>query len=298
MKKMKVILCLIVAVITVFAFTACGGGTFDGNFKKEATAEEIKSVTADAKQATGENGTDAITAEVNKIIKSNVKLDVSYTEDGETIAIKIDSVQKTGITSENKVQFLSENKLSINDKSLEMNVYGTDGDIYIKIDEEKFKIGTALSGSLGIDFNKLTESVNGIDYLNEPLNELLAFSGEQLSEAGVKVYIDQSEKFTKIKYSVSAKALAQMGSEEEANISLNDYYIIVVLDADKKLYGIKVLCDFVISDGTDSMSMKLEGSVEKSDEKIKFRSFEGYEEATAQSMENVSDKLSEFFKAL
>ena len=179
-----------------------------------------------------------------------------------------------------------------------MNVYGTDGDIYIKIDEEKLKIGTALSGSLGIDFSKLTESVNGINYLNEPLNELLAFSGEQLSEAGVKVYIDQSEKFTKIKYSVSAKALAQMGSEEEANISLNDYYIIVVLDADKKLYGIKVLCDFVISDGTDSLSMKLEGSVEKSDEKIKFRSFEGYEEATAQSMENVSDKLSEFFKAL
>lgn len=131
------------------------------------------------------------------------------------------------------MQFLSENKLSINDKSLEMNVYGTDGDIYIKIDEEKLKIGTALSGSLGIDFSKLTESVNGIDYLNEPLNELLAFSGEQLSEAGVKVYIDQSEKFTKIKYSVSAKALAQMGSEEEANISLNDYYIIVVLDADK-----------------------------------------------------------------
>ena len=35
MKKMKVILCLIVAVITVFAFTACGGGTFDGNFKKK-----------------------------------------------------------------------------------------------------------------------------------------------------------------------------------------------------------------------------------------------------------------------
>lgn len=270
---MKVILCLIVAVITVFAFTACGGGTFDGNFKKEATAEEIKSVTADAKQATGENGTDAITAEVNKIIKSNVKLDVSYTEDGETIAIKIDSVQKTGITSENKVQFLSENKLSINDKSLEMNVYGTDGDIYIKIDEEKLKIGTALSGSLGIDFSKLTESVNGINYLNEPLNELLAFSGEQLSEAGVKVYIDQSEKFTKIKYSVSAKALAQMGSEEEANISLNDYYIIVVLDADKKLYGIKVLCDFVISDGTDSMSMKLEGSVEKSDEKNQVQIF-------------------------
>lgn len=58
------------------------------------------------------------------------------------------------------------------------------------------------------------------------------------------------------------------------------------------------MCDFVISDGTDSMSMKLEGSVEKSDGKIKFRSFEGYEEATAQSMENVSDKLSEFFKAL
>ena len=53
MKKMKVILCLIVAVITVFVFTACGGGTFDGNFKKEATAEEIKSVSADAKQSTG-----------------------------------------------------------------------------------------------------------------------------------------------------------------------------------------------------------------------------------------------------
>lgn len=294
MKKIKVILCLFAALITVFAITACNG-TFDGDFRQEATAEEIEAVTADIKAATGDEGTAALTSAQDKALKSEMDLEISVNTTGESNTLKIEAVQQSALTADNKLQLKSESKLKVNDKSLEVNVYSENGELYMDINGSKLKVGTELSASLGFDASAIAEIANGLEYVSEPVDELTTYTTQQLADAGIRVYIDKSDEFTKIKYALSAKAVAQIQDVQEVDIQLKNYYIIVVLDADKKLYGVKVFCDFTVNNGGSGLSMKMEGSVAKSDDKIKFDSFDDYEEATAETLAEAVKSLSDIF---
>lgn len=289
MKKVKGLICVAVAAVMLFALTACNG-TFSGNFKKEATAEEIAAITQDVKNAAGTDGSEVMFEDKAMGVAASVEVELkTNTQKTGEKNIKIKSEQHSAVTDDNKVQLSSKSEMRVNDKSYKTQAYAKDGDFYFAINDNKIKIGTVLSGSLGIDLSKIADYMGGNSYLTEAVDELISFSAEELSAAGVKVYIDSSDEFTKIKYAISAKAAAEMEGVGESSVEIKDYYIILVLDADKKLYGVKVKCDMSASVNSESLMMKMEGEIAKTDKEVKYPSLNGYEDATAET-------LSEFFK--
>lgn len=81
----------------------------------------------------------------------------------------------------------------------------------------------------------------------------------------------------------------------ETAVEIKDYYVILVLDADKKLYGIKVKCDVSMNVNSESMEMKMEGEIAKTDKEVKYPSFNGYEDATAESLTELFKEMGEIF---
>lgn len=295
MKKVKGLICVAVAAIMLFALTACNS-TFSGNFKKEATAEEIAAITQDVKNAAGDSGAEVMFEDKTMGIAASVELELktnSQKDGAQTLKIK--SEQQSAVSADDKVQLSSKSEMKVNDKSFKTQAYSKDGDFYLAVNDKKVKIGTALSGSLGIDLSEIANSMGGNSYLTEAVDDLIAFSAEELAAAGVKVYIDSSDEFTKIKYAISAKAAAEMEGVGETAVEIKDYYVILVLDADKKLYGIKVKCDVSMNVNSESMEMKMEGEIAKTDKEVKYPSFNGYEDATAESLTELFKEMGEIF---
>lgn len=295
MKKVKGLICVAVAAIMLFALTACNS-TFSGNFKKEATAEEIAAITQDVKNTAGDSGAEVMFEDKTMGIAASVELELktnSQKDGAQTLKIK--SEQQSAVSADDKVQLSSKSEMKVNDKSFKTQAYSKDGDFYLAVNDKKVKIGTALSGSLGIDLSEIANSMGGNSYLTEAVDDLIAFSAEELAAAGVKVYIDSSDEFTKIKYAISAKAAAEMEGVGETAVEIKDYYVILVLDADKKLYGVKVKCDVSMNVNSESMEMKMEGEIAKTDKEVKYPSFNGYEDATAESLTELFKEMGEIF---
>ena len=290
MKKVKGLICVAVAAIMLFALTACNS-TFSGNFKKEATAEEIAAITQDVKNAAGDSGAEVMFEDKTMGIAASVELELktnSQKDGAQTLKIK-------SVSADDKVQLSSKSEMKVNDKSFKTQAYSKDGDFYLAVNDKKVKIGTALSGSLGIDLSEIANSMGGNSYLTEAVDDLIAFSAEELAAAGVKVDIDSSDEFTKIKYAISAKAAAEMEGVGETAVEIKDYYVILVLDADKKLYGVKVKCEVSMNVNSESMEMKMEGEIAKTDKEVKYPSFNGYEDATAESLTELFKEMGEIF---
>lgn len=106
--------------------------------------------------------------------------------------------------------------------------------------DSKLKVTTAFTGALSVS----VKDIVNFGMLTEFAGEIVMESAEALREAGVKVYMDKTDDMTKIKYAVDKDAYAKLGiGDRKAELELKEYYVIVVLDNNKGLVGVKVKCD-------------------------------------------------------
>ena len=189
------------------------------------------------------------------------------------------------------------------DSTLKTEAYAKDGDFYLGIKAEnkgdkefeptdkKLKFSTALTGAIGVDVN----SVVSFGMLSEYAESIVMESADELNKAGVKVYMDNSGDTIKVKYVVDLKAYGDLEiGTEHASYDLKDCYVIVVLDKNKGLVGVKVKLDVTAKRDVETIVTKVEGSVEKTDKGVKFPALDKYEEATLESGMGLLEDLTEF----
>ena len=280
MTKLKKLLCLALSAVMVFTLAACGS-TFDGNYK-EVTGEEYNTTVADVQAAFKKGG-------INGLLNPK-------TESSKTIRLV-----EAAVKSDLKVKSKTGEK-SI-DSTLKTEVYAKDGDFYLGVKAEnkgdkefeptdkKLKFSTALTGALSVDVN----SVVSFGMLSEYAESIVMESADELNKAGVKVYMDNSGDTIKVKYVVDLKAYGDLEiGAERASYDLKDCYVIVVLDKNKGLVGVKVKLDVTAKRDFETIVTKVEGSVEKTDKGVKFPAIDKYEEATLESGAGLLNDLLEF----
>ncbi len=326
MTKLKKLICLALSAVMVFTLAACGS-TFDGNYK-EVTGEEYNTTVADAQAAfkSGINGLlDGKTASGNKDVrlaaanetaasgaKAELKINLEYKESGgkkvrydaktsEEICVNNDKLE---MAAKSEVKIKSTIKETI-DSTLKSEVYSKDGNLYLNVKAEnkgfkatdpmdsKLKVTTAFTGALSVS----VKDIVNFGMLTEFAGEIVMESAEALREAGVKVYMDKTDDMTKIKYAVDKDAYAKLGiGDRKAELELKEYYVIVVLDNNKGLVGVKVKCDVKATRNEKEITTtKVEGFVEKTDKGVKFPSFDKYEEATLENVTTTAKGIVDFF---
>lgn len=325
MKKLKGLVCLALSAVMVFTLAACGS-TFDGNYK-EVTGEEYNTTVADA-QAAFENGVEGLLSTKtagNKNIrladangssasgaKAELKASFEYKADGVNVKYGTTSSEEICV-NDGKVEAAAKAEVKIKsnlnkksfDSTLKTEAYTKDGNLYLNVKAEnkgenatadpldsKLKVTTALTGALGIDI----DNVVSFDTLTEFAGEIVMQSAEELNKAGVKVYMDKTDDMLKVKYVLDKDAYAKLGiGDSKAEFEVKEYYVVVVLDNNKGLYGVKVKCEVKATRNDKVTTSKVEGSVEKTDKGVKFPSFDKYEEATLENATKTVKGMAEFF---
>lgn len=326
MKTLKRFVCLALSVTMIFSLAACGG-TFDGNYK-EVTGEEYNTTVADVQAAFGKGGIDGLLSpktENSKTIrlaaaneaaasgaKAEYKSSLGYKNSKTGAEAKLDTKSSEEVcVNDGKVEAAVKSDLKVKskagdksiDSTLKTEAYAKDGDFYLGVKAEnkgdkefeptdkKLKFSTALTGAIGVDVN----SVVSFGMLNEYAESIVMESADELNKAGVKVYMDNSGDTIKVKYVVDLKAYGDLGiGTEHASYDLKDCYVIVVLNKNKGLVGVKVKLDVTAKRDFETIVTKVEGSVEKTDKGVKFPALGKYEEATPESGMGLLKDLTEF----
>lgn len=325
MTKLKKLVCLALSAVMVFTLAACGS-TFDGNYK-EVTGEEYNTTVADA-QAAFEKGVDGLLspktsgtkdirlATANETAASGAKaeLKANFEYKADSINVKYDTKSSEEIcVNDGKVEAAAKTEVKIKsnlnqksfDSTLKTEAYSKDGNLYLNVKAEnkgekatdpidsKLKVTTAFTGALGIDIDKVVS----FDTLTEFAGKIVMESAEALNEAGVKVYMDKTDDMLKVKYVLDKDAYAKLGiGDRKAELEVKEYYVIIVLDNNKGLYGVKVKCEVKATRNEKEITTtKVEGSVEKTDKGVKFPALDKYEEATLENVTTTTKGMAEFF---
>lgn len=289
MKKVRSFLCLLVVGVMLMGLTACS--PFDGNFK-EASAEEIKTVNAEVLSAMNDGGLGAVYKEDGAGMTSSSKIETVTKIKGKENKMVVESSSEMK-NVDKKLQSAGKIKMEVNGDKLNIESYMNNDGIFVAVGDSKLKMSDSGLGSSSI--GSIIGSIDNFEEYLEPLEEILELDPEELAEFGVKVYLDKSDKQTKIKFTLG-KDFMEENYPDGYEISLKEYYITVILDADKKLYGIKAVADMSVKSGDDTMSFKVSGEMIKSDKDVKFPSFEGYEDANAENSAAMVKTLTEYMK--
>lgn len=328
MKMLKRFVCLALSVTMIFSLAACGG-TFDGNYK-EVTGEEYNTVVADAQAAFEKGGIDGLLSpktENSKNIrlaaaneaaasgaKAEAKVALEYKgADGKKVKYNVATSEEVCV-NDGKLEMAAKSETTIKstikettDSTLKAEVYSKDGNLYlgVKAENKGFKATEPMDSKLKVT----TESTGAIDMsvkymvnfgmLNEYAESIVMESADALNKAGVKVYMDNKGDTLKIKYALDKDAYAKLGfGDSKAEVELKEYYVIVVLDNNKGLVGVKVKCDIKSTINGDVTTGKVEGSVEKTDKGVKFPSFDKYEEADMENVLSTTGGVIKFFETV
>ncbi len=328
MKTLKRFVCLALSVTMIFSLAACGG-TFDGNYK-EVTGEEYNTVVADVQTAFGKGGIDGLLSpktENSKTIrlaaaneaaasgaKAEAKVALEYKgADGKKVKYNVATSEEVCV-NDGKLEMAAKSETTIKstikettNSTLKAEVYSKDGNLYlgVKAENKGFKATEPMDSKLKVT----TESTGAIDMsvkymvnfgmLNEYAESIVMKSADALNKAGVKVYMDNKGDTLKIKYALDKDAYAKLGfGDSKAEVELKEYYVIVVLDNNKGLVGVKVKCDIKSTRNGDVTTGKVEGSVEKTDKGVKFPSFDKYEEANMENVLSTTGGIIKFFETV
>lgn len=328
MKMLKRFVCLALSVTMIFSLAACGG-TFDGNYK-EVTGEEYNTVVADAQAAFEKGGIDGLLSpktENSKTIrlaaaneaaasgaKAEAKVALEYKgADGKKVKYNVATSEEVCV-NDGKLEMAAKSETTIKstikettNSTLKAEVYSKDGNLYlgVKAENKGFKATEPMDSKLKVT----TESTGAIDMsvkymvnfgmLNEYAESIVMESADALNKAGVKVYMDNKGDTLKIKYALDKDAYAKLGfGDSKAEVELKEYYVIVVLDNNKGLVGVKVKCDIKSTINGDVTTGKVEGSVEKTDKGVKFPSFDKYEEADMENVLSTTGGVIKFFETV
>ena len=327
MKKLKGLVCLALSAVMVFTLAACGS-TFDGNYK-EVTGEEYNTVVDEVKTAFAKNGIDDIlnpkteksknirlanaNAATAKGAKAEIKVNLGYKSLGsDAKEIKYDTTSSEEVcVNDGKLEIAAKSELKIKsnlaksiDSTLKAEAYVKDGNMYLGLKTEnkgekasdpldaKIKVSTALSV---IDVDDIINFYT----ITECAENIVMQSAEQLNKAGVKVYMDKTDDAVKVKYVVDLNAYDELGiGTSKASYDLKDCYVIVVLDNEKGLSGVKVKLDVTAKRDMETIVTKIEGYVEKTDKGVKFPKLDKYEEADIKNVTDIATGLEEFFLSL
>ena len=328
MKMLKRFVCLALSVTMIFSLAACGG-TFDGNYK-EVTGEEYNTVVADAQAAFEKGGIDGLLSpktENSKNIrlaaaneaaasgaKAEAKVALEYKgADGKKVKYNVATSEEVCV-NDGKLEMAAKSETTIKstikettNSTLKAEVYSKDGNLYlgVKAENKGFKATEPMDSKLKVT----TESTGAIDMsvkymvnfgmLSEYAESIVMKSADALNKAGVKVYMDNKGDTLKIKYALDKDAYAKLGfGDSKAEVELKEYYVIVVLDNNKGLVGVKVKCDIKSTRNGDVTTGKVEGSVEKTDKGVKFPSFDKYEEANMENVLSTTGGIIKFFETV
>lgn len=205
MKKLfKTLVCLTLALVMCFGLTACG--EFSGDFKTVASADEINTTFTKVEQADGKADTETgyqlkatfKGAFENEAGKGNIDMSMKG-----KISIK-DGVKSS---IESKMTFsgsssIGETSISFESAS-DVAVYTGDGAMYTNMvisvngtetdnSKTKMNFGTDLQSAIDNFADMVAEGAEGFDFFS--------MTSAQLESEGIKVYIDSSDKGTKIKF--------------------------------------------------------------------------------------------------
>lgn len=265
MKKiLRITLCLILS-LSVLSLFACGGdNTFEGNFKHEATEEELT-------QLAGALSSEDLVADSNNIgfnlsLTMSSSSDSSFSEDyTQSSDMSFDFDMKMKVTSNGEdapvmkmsmdgkfnidVDVQTPSKTSKTKVSGDANAYADATGLYIGYnmkakengkeesvsEKTKFSIeefGAVLEGLLG------SFTPEDPDVSDEPGD--LDFSAliSKAEELGLKVYVDASNGY-KVKISIPYSALSDYIEDVDGDITLNTCDLYITLDKDNRLVGIK-----------------------------------------------------------
>lgn len=329
MKTLKRFVCLALSVTMIFSLAACGG-TFDGNYK-EVTGEEYNTVVADVKTAYEKGGIDGLldgnTTSGNKDIrlaaaneaaasgvKAETKVALEYKgANGKKVKYNIAASEETCV-NDGKLEMAAKSETKIQstikettNSTLKSEVYSKDGNLYLAVKAEnkgfkatepmdsKLKVTTELSGA----FDMSVKYMVNFGVLTEYAESIVLESADALNKAGVRVYTDNKGDTLKIKYALDKEAYAKLGfNDSKTEVELKEYYVIIVLDNNKGLVGVKVKCDVKSTIDGDVTTGKVEGSVEKTDKGVKFPSFDKYEEANMENVLSTTGGIIKFFETV
>lgn len=328
MKMLKRFVCLALSVTMIFSLAACGG-TFDGNYK-EVTGEEYNTTVADVQAAFEKGGIDGLLspktensktirlAAANEVAASGAKAEAKVAleykgADGKKVKYNVATSEEVCV-NDGKLEMAAKSETKIQstikettNSTLKAEVYSKDGNLYlgVKAENKGFKATEPMDSKLKVT----TESTGAIDMsvkymvnfgmLNEYAESIVLKSADTLNKAGVKVYMDNKGDTLKIKYALDKDAYAKLGfGDSKAEVELKEYYVIVVLDNNKGLVGVKVKCDIKSTINGDVTTGKVEGSVEKTDKGVKFPSFDKYEEADMENVLSTTGGVIKFFETV
>lgn len=294
MKKLKVIVSALLVVVSIFAFTACG--TFNGNFKEEATNEQLTQI----KNAAGSSYSDEIDEEKGHGWIAKVSYNVESARGDESYKMSVKSESQTGVDKDNKAQFAVKSDITVNGKTLNAAMYGKDGDVYLKVGDKQAKAKTGLTGEI-IKPDDLSCLDTIIAVANQALSYITVDGSVKVDTDMLKVYVDASGDTFKIKYVFTQKAILG-GYGDETNVTWNgsEQSVIVVYNKDlTELKGIKVTANYgySVQSGDKAMSVKakIDASVEATSKAVKYPNLSKYEDMKPSSLIDMSSEILKFF---
>ena len=312
MKRLKSLACLALALVMVFTLAACGS-TFDGNYK-EVTGEDYNNTVTEVKTAYEKGGVNSMlegkSTSGSKSIrladadsstavgaKAELNMTVNYKKGDKEYAIETKNTQNVGV-SDSKVVIAATSSAKINKTELKTEAYSKDGDLYVRVKsgdkDNKIKVTTLLSGAFSLSLDELVD----FDELNEYASQVVTLSADTLNSFGVKVYMDKGDETMKVKYVLDQEAFKKLMGEEDSTDSafeFKEYYVIVVLDNNKGVTGVKVVCDVQLTVDEAVVGTKIEGYVERSDKEVKLPSLDDYSDVTVSSGLETMSTFTEFF---
>ncbi len=313
MKRLKSLACLALALVMVFSLTACGS-TFDGNYK-EVTGEDYNNTVAEVKTAYANGGVDSMLegkstsgsksirlADANSTAtvgaKAELNMTVSYKKGDKEYTVETKNTQNVGV-NDSKVVVAATSSAKINKAELKAEAYSKDGDLYVRVKsgdkDNKIKVTTLLSGAFSLSLEDLVD----FDELNAYAAQIVTLSAESLNSIGVKVYVDKGDETMKVKYVLDQEAFKKLISDKEdyndSAFKFKEYYVIIVLDNNKGVAGVKVVCDVQMTVDEAVVGTKLEGYVERSDKAVKLPSLDDYSEVTVASGLDTVTTFTSFF---
>ncbi|MDE5549153.1 MAG: hypothetical protein K2J13_02750 [Clostridia bacterium] len=299
-KKLVAVVALVLIVVLACSLAACNNSKsmFDGKFKKEASKEEAASFWKTAQTAFGAENEELATAsdedtalvkgwkgmKVSMVADSNYssvkddkkteriyKLDVngSLLFDGSATAItvKVDSSATDDDKTESKTMIASN---YVKDKTMYASLGNGEKELNVKFGTDLGLIGSLLQNMVGGIAETYSETV--VDALAEAVLDM-DYDAIVEHYEGFKAYVDNSGKYNRIKYVLTAEMVADFNDENEdfvKNATFGECSIIIVTDKDGVFQGMKFETNTSITvenDGSSiTMSTKSAVSMEKCDE--------------------------------
>lgn len=281
MKKLKVIVSALLVVVSIFAFTACG--EFNGNFKEAATEEQINQVN----KAAGSSYSEVIDEQEGNGWIYKISADSKMTKGGKTETSKIKGEVQIGTDANGKAEYASKLTMTVGDKKFNVENYFKDGTYYLKINDGKGKISSALAAGASETIGSLMKMA-GPMYVGMYADNVASISikgSAALETAGIKAYVDASGDTFKIKYDFTDEAIKNTLPEDESDVKFNgnaSMNVIVVFNKDlTALKGVRVEMKYDY-EYTDSDNVKTTGktkfvaSVLANDKAVKFPNLSSY----------------------